>query len=104
VGWSESLLRHELLSIHQPKTRCRRETRRNVEKPNGSAQGSRDSEAVQSYPTAYLQDGGTGEYPFISDFGFGSVRFDPGDVAVWLKEKQSFSGAAKRIGSSRVAD
>jgi hypothetical protein len=33
----------------------------------------------------------------------GSVRFDPGDVAVWLKEKQSFSGAAKRIGSSRVA-
>jgi len=32
----------------------------------------------------------------------GSVRFDPDEVASWLKEKQP-PAASRRIGSSRVA-
>jgi excisionase family DNA binding protein len=33
----------------------------------------------------------------------GSVRFDPDDVAAWLKEKQAPAAASRRIGSARVA-
>ena len=33
----------------------------------------------------------------------GSVRFDPDEVAAWLKEKQSPMAMSKRVGSSRVA-
>ncbi|MGH9762664.1 MAG: helix-turn-helix domain-containing protein [Blastocatellia bacterium] len=33
----------------------------------------------------------------------GSVRFDPGEVAAWLKEKQAPVAASRRMGSSRVA-
>jgi excisionase family DNA binding protein len=33
----------------------------------------------------------------------GSVRFDPGDVAVWLKEKQSPLIAGRRTGSQSAA-
>ena len=33
----------------------------------------------------------------------GSVRFDPDEVAAWLKEKQAPAAASRRIGSPRVA-
>jgi len=33
----------------------------------------------------------------------GSVRFDPDEVAAWLKEKQVPGATARRIGSARVA-
>jgi excisionase family DNA binding protein len=33
----------------------------------------------------------------------GSVRFDPGDVAAWLKEKQSPLRAGRRSGSQSAA-
>ena len=33
----------------------------------------------------------------------GSVRFDPDEMAAWLKEKQAPSAASRRIGSGRVA-
>lgn len=33
----------------------------------------------------------------------GSVRFDPGDVAAWLQEKQGLIPAAHRIRSQRAA-
>jgi excisionase family DNA binding protein len=33
----------------------------------------------------------------------GSVRFDPDEMATWLKEKQAPSAASRRIGSGRVA-
>jgi len=33
----------------------------------------------------------------------GSVRFDPDEVAAWLKEKQAPAAASQRIGSPRVA-
>lgn len=33
----------------------------------------------------------------------GSVRFDPDEVASWLKEKQAPPAASRRIGSPRVA-
>jgi excisionase family DNA binding protein len=33
----------------------------------------------------------------------GSVRFDPDEVAAWLKEKQAPVAASRRIGSQRVA-
>jgi excisionase family DNA binding protein len=33
----------------------------------------------------------------------GSVRFDPDEVASWLKEKQTPAAASRRIGSSTVA-
>jgi excisionase family DNA binding protein len=33
----------------------------------------------------------------------GSVRFDPDEVAAWLKEKQAPAPASRRLGSSRVA-
>src|ERR1700730_854042 len=33
----------------------------------------------------------------------GSVRFDPDEVAAWLKEKQAPAAASRRIGSARVA-
>jgi len=33
----------------------------------------------------------------------GSVRFDPNEVAAWLKEKQAPAAASRRIGSPRVA-
>jgi len=33
----------------------------------------------------------------------GSVRFDPDDVAAWLREKQSATVTVRRVGSTRVA-
>jgi len=33
----------------------------------------------------------------------GSVRFDPDEVAAWLKEKQAPAAAARRLGSPSVA-
>jgi excisionase family DNA binding protein len=33
----------------------------------------------------------------------GAVRFDPDDVAAWLKEKQALGVASRRIGASRAA-
>ena len=33
----------------------------------------------------------------------GSVRFDPDEVAVWLKEKQAPAAASRQIGATRVA-
>ena len=33
----------------------------------------------------------------------GSVRFDPDEVAAWLKEKQVPAAASRRVGSPRVA-
>jgi excisionase family DNA binding protein len=33
----------------------------------------------------------------------GSVRFDPDEVASWLKEKRAPAAASRRIGSPRVA-
>ena len=33
----------------------------------------------------------------------GSVRFDPDEVAAWLKEKQAPAAASQRIASPRVA-
>ena len=33
----------------------------------------------------------------------GSVRFDPDEMAAWLKDKQAPSAASRRIGSGRVA-
>lgn len=33
----------------------------------------------------------------------GSVRFDPDEIATWLKEKQAPVSASRRAGSSRVA-
>jgi excisionase family DNA binding protein len=33
----------------------------------------------------------------------GSVRFDPDEVAAWLKEKQAPAAASRRIGSASVA-
>jgi hypothetical protein len=33
----------------------------------------------------------------------GSVRFDPDEVASWLKEKQAPAAASRRINSSSVA-
>jgi len=33
----------------------------------------------------------------------GSVRFDPDEVAAWLKEKQAPAAASRRIGTPRVA-
>ena len=33
----------------------------------------------------------------------GSVRFDPDEVAAWLKEKQAPGAAARRVSSSSVA-
>ena len=33
----------------------------------------------------------------------GSVRFDPDDVAAWLKEKQAPVAASRRMGSASVA-
>jgi excisionase family DNA binding protein len=33
----------------------------------------------------------------------GSVRFDPDEVAAWLKEKQAPAAASRRLGSPSVA-
>ena len=33
----------------------------------------------------------------------GSVRFDPDEVAAWLKERQAPAVASRRMGSARVA-
>ncbi len=33
----------------------------------------------------------------------GSVRFDPDEVAAWLKEKQAPAAASRRIGSASIA-
>ncbi len=33
----------------------------------------------------------------------GSVRFDPDEVAAWLKEKQAAAAGSRRIGSRSVA-
>lgn len=33
----------------------------------------------------------------------GSVRFDPDDIAAWLKEKQAPAAASRRVSSARVA-
>jgi excisionase family DNA binding protein len=33
----------------------------------------------------------------------GSVRFDPDEVAAWLKEKRAPGAASRRIGSASVA-
>jgi len=33
----------------------------------------------------------------------GSVRFDPDEVATWLKEKQAPAVASRRVGSASVA-
>jgi len=33
----------------------------------------------------------------------GSVRFDPDELAAWLKEKQAPAAVSRRVGSTRVA-